>query len=83
MTPVKDPNMEENQNDQQETADEVYEYAATLMVKQKKSPDEVRRLLIEQGLEEEIADIVVNNLEQQVNDAKRSKANKDMLYGAL
>lgn len=39
--------------------------------------------MLEQGLDEESASIVVSNLEQQIEDAKKERSNKDMLYGAL
>lgn len=59
------------------------EYAANLLVKEKKSATETKNALIAQGLDEESASVVVSNLEQQIKDAKKERANKDMLYGAL
>ncbi|WP_428740450.1 hypothetical protein [Tenacibaculum sp.] len=74
----------ENQNDnQQNVVNQIYEYAASLMVNEKKNAFETKKTLIEQGLDEESASTVVNNLEQQIKDAKKEGANKDMLYGAL
>jgi hypothetical protein len=74
----------ENQNDnQQETVNQIYDYAANLLVNEKRSAIETKNALIEQGLDEESAAIVVSNLEKQIKDAKKEGANKDMLYGAL
>jgi hypothetical protein len=74
----------ENQNDnQQETVNQIYDYAANLLVNEKRSAIETKIALIEQGLDEESAAIVVSNLEKQIKDAKKEGANKDMLYGAL
>lgn len=43
----------------------------------------MRDALIAQGLIEKTATTIVDNLEQQINDAKKSRAQKDMLYSAL
>jgi ornithine cyclodeaminase/alanine dehydrogenase-like protein (mu-crystallin family) len=75
--------MESNQPTTQEAANQVYNYAANLMVNQKKETYEVRDLLIAKGLDEKTATTIVDNLEQQISDAKKSRAKKDMLYGAL
>ncbi|RZT00144.1 hypothetical protein [Aquimarina brevivitae] len=74
----------ENQNiSQEEAANQVYEYAANLLVNQKKSTAETKSALIAQGLDEESATAVVTNLSQQIKDAKKEGANKDMLWGAV
>ena len=74
----------ENQNvEQQKAVNQIYEYAANHMVKEKKSAIETKNALIAQGLDEESASVVVANLEQQIKQAKKERANKDMLYGAL
>ncbi|MEL6672804.1 MAG: hypothetical protein AAFR61_11455 [Bacteroidota bacterium] len=75
--------MENTTQDAQAAANQVYEYAANLLVNEGKSPFEVRKALVEQGLDEESAKVVVDNLEAQVQDAKRERGQKDMLYGAL
>jgi hypothetical protein len=62
---------------------ELYAYAAELMVTEKKSPLETQHLLIEQGLDNETAAVIVSNLESEIKAAKRKQANNDMLYGAL
>jgi hypothetical protein len=74
----------ENQNDnQQDTVNQIYDYAANLLVNEKRSVTETKNALIAQGLDEESATVVVSNLEKQIKDAKKEGANKDMLYGAL
>ena len=75
--------METNQNNPQEAVDQTYQYAANLLVHSKKSPDEVKNALIEQGVDAASAAVVVDNLEIQIQQAKKDRANKDMLYGAL
>ncbi len=75
--------METNQVSQQEAAEKIYAYAANLMVEQKKSPAQAKAILVEKGMEEPTAAIVINNLEKEINGAKKSRAQKDMLFGAL
>jgi hypothetical protein len=75
--------MEEQTKDNQEIVDKVYNYAADLMVNHKKNSSETIEALLAQGLDEEIATTVVSNLEQQISVAKKERAKKDMLYGAL
>ena len=75
--------METNQAEQQEAINQIYNYAANLLVTQKKNNYEVKQALIEKGLDENSADIVVENLNNQIATAKKERANKDMLYGAL
>lgn len=73
------------QNDQhtQSAVNEVYNYAANQMVNAKKNPKEVTDSLVEYGFDKETATIVVSNLERQISEAKKERANKDMIYGAL
>lgn len=75
--------MEENTAEQQQAVEQVYKFAADLMVRQEKNSYETRKELEAQGLSEESARIIVDNLETQINEAKKSRANKDMLYGGL
>jgi len=75
--------MENNTIEQQNTADQIYAFAANMMVHQDKNTYETKMALIEKGLDEESAGIVVSNLEQQIEDARKKRANKDILYGGL
>lgn len=74
---------EDSQYDQEEVMNQILEHAAELMVKDKKGSDEVKNILVEEGLDKEIATTVVKSLEVQIKEAKKSRAQKDMLYGAL
>lgn len=81
--------MEENLYEKQPASNDdeavasVYQYAANLLINQKLEPGDVIDSLVKQGLSQETATIVVQNLEDQINTARRSKAKKDMLYGGL
>jgi hypothetical protein len=75
--------METNQNDQQDAVNKIYDHAADLLVNGKKSESEVRQVLIDKGLDHEAAKVIVQNLSSQIFSAKKERANKDMLYGAL
>lgn len=61
----------------------MYRFAADLMFEQKKTDVEVKQILVEQGLREEDAKIVISNLQAQMKEAKSKAADKNMLYGAL
>jgi len=75
--------METTNPNHQEATDQLYNFAANLLVNEDKSSYEVKALLIEKGLSIENAAFIVNTLEEQIDEAKREKAKKDMLYGAL
>ena len=75
--------MEENIINEQEAVNQLYQHAANLLVEQDKSPKEVIDLLIKDGIDREIAVIIVGNLEKQISKSKKSGANRDMLFGVL
>lgn len=73
----------EHQNEEQKVVDQIYDYAEQLMLVEKKAAQETINALIEQGLDEENATVVVFNLEKQIKAEKKERAKKDILYGAL
>jgi hypothetical protein len=75
--------MENITTTQQEAVDQLYNVAADLLVNQKKSPDEVVNALLEKGLSQDAAFTIVSNLESEIRKAKKERATKDILYGAL
>jgi hypothetical protein len=75
--------MEEKINNQQKIADEVYNYAAHLLMNDKKSTSETKNALLEQGLDEESASTIIADLEQEIKQAQKKQASNDMLYGGL
>jgi hypothetical protein len=75
--------VENNQNPVQLTGDQVYQYAANLLVHEKKSADETIQSLTSMGVDAANAVEIVNNLQVQISDVKKEKAKKDILYGAL
>ena len=74
--------MEDAQKEQNQTVNEIYDYARNLLVNEKKNSEEIKTNLIDQGLEIESASIVVENLLLEQSQ-KRKDANNNMLYGAL
>ncbi|WP_026730415.1 hypothetical protein [Flavobacterium denitrificans] len=60
-----------------------YTYAANLLLKENKTAHETKHKLAEQGLSLEIASLIVENMEIEIQEAKYEKARKDMVYGAL
>lgn len=75
--------METTNPETQEAANQLYSYAANLLVNENKSAYETKNALVEKGLSSENAAFVVESLESQIEEAKYEKARKDMLYGAL
>lgn len=69
--------------DQQEIVNQIYGFTADMLYNQKKSIEETKVALIENGLRAEDADVVIANLQNQYKQEKREAGNKNMLYGAL
>ncbi len=61
----------------------LYNYAANLYFVKNKNSYEVKTALMEQGLDENQADKMIDELESRVQDVRLEKARKDMLYGGL
>jgi len=75
--------MESTHVESQEVANQLYNYAANLLITQDKSAYETTAALVEKGLSAENAAIIVAKLEEQIEDAEQEKAKKDMIYGGL
>lgn len=69
--------------DQHEIVNQIYGFTADMLYNQKKSIEETKAALIENGLRAEDADVVIANLQNQYKQEKREAGNKNMLYGAL
>ncbi len=69
--------------EQQQSVQQIYNFAANLMVKEQRTAFDVREILIEKGLSEEVASHIVDTLQEQIADAKKKRAGKDALYGGL
>lgn len=79
--------METTVIDNQELINQHYNIAANLILNQRKSGYEAKNILIEQGLDPDVAAMIVEKIEMKINDAQQeaihSQAKKDILYGAL
>ncbi len=74
----------ENQNvGSQAAVNEFYNFAANLLVNEKKNPRDVQNALVGKGLSESAAFTIVYNLEVEIKNAKKESGKKDMIYGAL
>lgn len=74
---------ESDQGNMQAAARQIYTEAAQLLVRDKKSPQEVKAYLHEKGLDDETADMVIKNVLDTGNTVKTEKAKRDMIIGAL
>jgi len=74
--------MEDTPKIQEVTIEEVNNYTKNLFLRGK-STNEVTAELRARGLDEQTIQTVLSNVEIRVIEAKKEKANKDMLYGAL
>lgn len=70
-------------NQQRQTATQAYEYAAGLLTQNKKTEQEVIEALMQQGLDKANALLIIEDVQKQITEAKKERAKKDMLYGAL
>ncbi|MDR6967090.1 hypothetical protein J2X31_001097 [Flavobacterium arsenatis] len=75
--------MEEHQINAGLSSNQLYNYAADLFVNQDKNSYDVRMALIQQGASEADANHIIEKVEEEIDNARRSAANKDMLYGGL
>ncbi|HEX6889886.1 MAG TPA: hypothetical protein VF141_04320 [Chryseolinea sp.] len=73
----------ENQEASSQAVNEFYNYAANLLVNDKKSTKDVQAALVGKGLSESAAYTIVYNLELEIKNAKKESGKKDMIYGAL
>jgi hypothetical protein len=69
--------------EEKQAIEQIYNYASDLIIRQNRPDYEVVHLLQDKGLNESNAQLIVDKIVSQVNNAKRSKAKKDILYGAL
>jgi hypothetical protein len=72
------PSSNEEQVDEKRI-EQVYDYAADLLFKQKKKPQDIKEGLIQQGIDEESAIEIIKNL----IDVHKKRAGKNILYGLL
>ncbi len=75
--------METIQSEQKDVVKALYEYTAQLLIDQKKSKKEVEQILVDKGIDVESARVLIQTISEQIRNAKKESANKDMLYGAL
>jgi hypothetical protein len=75
--------MENIKHSEQDIIDQIYEYVATLIVKEHKKESEIFHLLVEQGLDAETAQTVICNVKVQLKKITNERAHKNMIFGAL
>jgi len=65
------------------SANEHYQKAAKLLIEERKTKEEVKHILVQDGLDTVNALKVIDHIKTQLDQAHKDQANKDMLYGAL
>lgn len=75
--------METEDTQAKEAVQALFNHTAELMITQRKSPEETKQILMNQGVSEESAQLLVDKVDGEIANAKGSRAKKDMLYGAL
>ena len=78
--PQPPPFLQQNQTLQ--ATQETYNYAAQMLVTQKKSAQDVKNILIQQGYSHEAANTVVDALVKTIADNGKKRASSDMKIGA-
>jgi hypothetical protein len=72
-----------NEPTEEQVINEIYDYAAHLLMTEHKSPEEATKELIKNGLDSESATVVINNLQLQIKQAKKDGAAQNMFYGVV
>src|SRR5688572_4909579 len=75
--------MDNQQGSANTAVNEYYDFAANLLVNDKKTSKDVQIALVGKGLSESAAYTIVHNLEVEIKNAKKESGRKDMIYGAL
>lgn len=75
--------MENQDVDAQQTVNALYNLTANLLINEKKSPAEAQNILMEKGLSSDAAYTIVQNIGEQIRKARKERAGKDILFGAL
>lgn len=69
--------------EQQESINQVYEFATTLLIKENRSIDYTKNALIEKGLDDASATVVITKIVNQVGKSKDNGAQKDIIWGLV
>jgi hypothetical protein len=75
--------MNNQQGSSNAAVNEYYNFAANMLLNDKKTSKDVQLALVEKGLSESAAFTIIHNLEVEIKNAKRESGRKDMIYGAL
>ena len=73
----------ETEKSTQQASDQLYRYATHLLTEQDKTPTQVKKTLIAQGVDEQLAADIVKTIEGQVEQSRKTRAKRDMIFGGL
>ncbi len=69
--------------DEQKVLQDLYQYVVEQLFHLERNSQDVKADLVAKGLDAETADIIIQNVKEQIVKAKKEQASKDILYGAL
>jgi hypothetical protein len=75
--------MEISEKEVKQAQEKIYKYVANALINDKKANYEIVHELVEMGINEATANEIVDEIEEQVDIAKRQRGKRDMLFGAL
>jgi hypothetical protein len=67
----------------QQSAEDMFKYAAHLLIDRGQDSYEVKKALIARGVDEVNAALIIDRIEEELESRNKQEAIKDMLYGAL
>ncbi len=56
---------------------------AHLLVEQDQTPTQVKKVLVGKGMDEQEAMSLIRNVEEQIEQARRARAKRDVIFGSL
>jgi hypothetical protein len=76
--------MEDNNKDEiKEVFQRLYDQTVYQILEQGKTTSQIKKDLLEKGMNEKVATEFLKKVKDDIYEAKRSSSNKDMIYGAL
>ncbi len=79
----KNQNEEPSQEEIQQYIDDVYNYAADLIVNKGYNYEDAKKQLVNQGVDSEGAETVIKNIKEQIKEQKSQNSSDDIKWGLI